>query len=560
MRDFLKKNLLFVLIVALAIVLRFLIIEKVPPSLNWDEISHGYNAYSILKTGRDEWGVTLPTIFRAYGDYKLPVYIYLTAVSELIFGLSTFSVRLPSILAGIITVIVSYLLVKKLFNEKAALLSSFLVAIEPWSFFLSRGAFEANLALAFIVSGIYLFILGLEKHKYLPISALLLGLSVWTYNSARIFVPLFLIVLLALYWQELTKTWEKNRRPIIFSLALTFLFLIPMLLQLLAPVGRARYGKVSIIDEGAVVQINEKRASSIYPPIVSRLIYNKGTFFAKAFVRNYLSHFSFDFLFTKGGTHYQFNVPDHGLIYTVDILFFLLGLYYLFYYRSRESFLLLIWLLLAPIPSSLTREAPHVLRAITMLPIPMIISALGFFYFLGKTKKLKISRGALTSIYIILLIVFAENYFKTYFLDYRKSYSWAWQYGYKEAVAFSKENYAKYDKIVVTKKYGEPHEFFLFFWPWEPAKFREDPNLIRFEQSDWFWVDRFDKFYFVNDWEIPKEKGIFVLESKKEVVDCTGKIKCLLITSPGNYPVGWRNLESINFLDGSGAFEIYNNI
>ena len=559
MRDFFKKNSLFLLIVALAIALKLVIIEKVPPSLNWDEISHGYNAYSILKTGRDEWGVTLPAIFRAYGDYKLPVYIYLTAVSELIFGLSAFSVRMPSILAGIITVIVSYLLVKKLFSEKAALLSSFLVAIEPWSFFLSRGAFEANLALSFIVSGIYLFILGLEKYRYLPISALLLGLSVWTYNSARIFVPLFLIVLLALYWKELVKIWEGSRRPIAFSLILTVLFLIPMLLQLVSPVGLARYGKVSIIDEGALVQINEKRASSIYPPIVSRLIYNKGTFFAKAFVRNYLSHFSFDFLFTKGGTHYQFNVPDHGLIYTVNMLFFVLGLYYLFTNRTRESFLLLIWLLLAPIPSSLTREAPHVLRAITMLPIPMIISALGFFYFLGKTKKLKISRGALTSIYIILLIVFAENYFKTYFLDYRKSYSWAWQYGYKEAVAFSKENYAKYDKIVVTKKYGEPHEFFLFFWPWEPEEFREDPNLIRFEQSDWFWVDRFDKFYFVNDWEIPKEKGIFVLESKKEVVDCTGKIKCLLITSPGNYPAGWKNLETINFLDGRAAFEIYEN-
>ena len=559
MRDFFKKNSLFLLIVALAIALKLVIIEKVPPSLNWDEISHGYNAYSILKTGRDEWGVTLPAIFRAYGDYKLPGYIYLTAVSELIFGLSAFSVRMPSILAGIITVIVSYLLVKKLFSEKAALLSSFLVAIEPWSFFLSRGAFEANLALSFIVSGIYLFILGLEKYRYLPISALLLGLSVWTYNSARIFVPLFLIVLLALYWKELVKIWEGSRRPIAFSLILTVLFLIPMLLQLVSPVGLARYGKVSIIDEGALVQINEKRASSIYPPIVSRLIYNKGTFFAKAFIRNYLSHFSFGFLFTKGGTHYQFNVPDHGLIYTVNMLFFVLGLYYLFTNRTRESFLLLIWLLLAPIPSSLTREAPHVLRAITMLPVPMIVSALGFFYFLGKTKKLKISRGALTSIYIILLIVFAENYFKTYFLDYRKSYSWAWQYGYKEAVAFSKENYAKYDKIVVTKKYGEPHEFFLFFWPWEPEEFREDPNLIRFEQSDWFWVDRFDKFYFVNDWEIPKEKGIFVLESKKEVVDCTGKIKCLLITSPGNYPAGWKNLETINFLDGRAAFEIYEN-
>ncbi len=559
MRDFLKKNLLFLLIVVLAAALRLVIIEKVPPSLNWDEISHGYNAYSVLRTGRDEWGVTLPTIFRAYGDYKLPVYIYLTAVSELIFGLSAFSVRLPSILAGIITVIFTYLLVKKLFNEKAALLSSFLVAIEPWSFFLSRGAFEANLALSFIVSGIYLFILGLEKYRYLPISALLFGLSVWTYNSARIFVPLFLIVLLTLYWKELGKIWEKSRRPIAFFSILTALFLIPMLLQLLSPVGRARYGKVSIIDEGAVVQINEKRASSIYPSMLSRLIYNKATFFSKSFIRNYLFHFSFGFLFTKGGTHYQFSVPGQGLIYTVNILFFLLGLYYLLTNRTRESFLLLVWLLLAPIPSSLTREAPHVLRAITMVPVPMVVSALGFFYFLGKTKGLKISRGTLTLVYIILVTAFAGNYFKTYFLDYQRDYSWAWQYGYREAVNYAKNNFAGYDKIIVTKKYGEPHEFFIFFWPWEPEEFREDPNLIRFEQSDWFWVDRFDKFYFVNDWEIPKEKGIFVLESKKEVVDCTGKIKCLLITSPGNYPAGWKNLEIINFLDGATAFEIYEN-
>lgn len=559
MRNFLKKNSLFLLIVVLAIALRFVMIEKVPPSLNWDEISHGYNAYSILKTGKDEWGKAFPAIFRAYGDYKLPVYIYLTAVSELIFGLNAFSVRLPSILAGIITVIFTYLLVKKLFNEKAALLSSFLMAIEPWSLFLSRGAFEANLALSFIVSGIYLFILGLEKHKYLPISALLLGLSVWTYNSARIFVPLLLIVLAALYWKELVKIWERSKRPIAFSLILAALFLIPMLLQLLSPAGRARYGKVSIIDEGAVVQINEKRASSLFPPILSRLIYNKGTFFAKAFISNYLSHFSFGFLFTEGGTHYQFSVPGQGLIYTVNILFFLLGLYYLLTNRTRESFLLLIWLLLAPIPSSLTREAPHALRAITMLPIPMILSALGFFYFLEKTKGLKISRGTLTLVYIILVIAFAQNYLKTYFLDYPRSYSWAWQYGYKEVVEFSKENYARYDKIIVTKRYGEPHEFFLFFWPWDPELYRNDPNLIRFEQSDWFWVDRFDKFYFVNDWEIPKEKGIFVLESKKEVADCTGKIKCLLITSPGNHPAGWENLKTINFLDGATALEIYEN-
>ena len=69
------------LIVAAGFALRLAAINLIPPSLNWDEVSLGYNAYSLLKTGRDEWGTVLPTIFRAYGDYKLPIYIYLATLS-----------------------------------------------------------------------------------------------------------------------------------------------------------------------------------------------------------------------------------------------------------------------------------------------------------------------------------------------------------------------------------------------------------------------------------------------------------------------------------------------
>ncbi|MBU2577901.1 hypothetical protein KKA69_03645, partial [Patescibacteria group bacterium] len=78
-----KKNfnkILLVLILFFSFLVRIYSLEKIPPSLNWDEVSHGYNAYSIIKTGKDEWGITLPLIFRAYGDYKLPFYIYLTTI------------------------------------------------------------------------------------------------------------------------------------------------------------------------------------------------------------------------------------------------------------------------------------------------------------------------------------------------------------------------------------------------------------------------------------------------------------------------------------------------
>lgn len=559
---FLKENTLLILILFFALVLRSAFLSEIPPSLNWDEISHGYNAYSILKTAKDEWGVTLPAIFRAYGDYKLPVYIYLTALSEFFLGLNAIAVRLPSVLAGVATTVFTYLLVKELFEKKVALFSAFLVAIEPWSLFLSRGAFEANLSLPFIVSGIYFFLRSFRRPSFLLVSSFFLGLSVWTYNSARVFVPLIILALLSIFKKELVLLWKKQRKSLVLSFLVLSFFLLPMFYQFANPQGQARYSWVAILDQGAIAEINQARANSSLSPLLSRLVNNKVTYFSSRFIKNWVSHFSLDFLFFKGGSHYQFNIPRHGLLYPVSIAFFLLGLIFLLKKKSKSSLLIFSWLVFGPVASSLTREAPHVLRNITSLPIPMVAVSLGFYFFLDwlKEKKLLSLRKTLIYAYPIILLLSLNNYFSRYWLEYRKDYSWSWQYGYKEAVSFIKENYDGYDKIIITKKYGEPHEFLLFFWPWEPERYRDDPNLIRFYQSNWYWVDRLDKFYFVNDWEIPKEKGVFVLESKREEVDCTkGEIRCLLVTSPGNFPKGWEVLKTINFLNGETAFEIYEN-
>src|SRR3989344_3491019 len=94
--NFLRKNIVLVSIIIGALIIRFWNLSSNPPSLNWDEVSHSYNAYSILKSGRDEWGNLFPIIFRAYGDYKLPVYIYLTVISEFFFGLTPFAIRFVS--------------------------------------------------------------------------------------------------------------------------------------------------------------------------------------------------------------------------------------------------------------------------------------------------------------------------------------------------------------------------------------------------------------------------------------------------------------------------------
>jgi len=45
-----SKVFLLVIILCIAFVLRFYKLGAVPSSLNWDEVSLGYNAYSILQT------------------------------------------------------------------------------------------------------------------------------------------------------------------------------------------------------------------------------------------------------------------------------------------------------------------------------------------------------------------------------------------------------------------------------------------------------------------------------------------------------------------------------
>jgi len=549
-----EKKIWLILILILAAFLRFYQLNQTPPALNWDEVSHGYNAYSILKTGQDEWGFTFPTIFRAYGDYKLPVYIYLTSLSVGIFGLNDFAVRFPSALAGVLSVLFVYFLVKKLFKSNLiALLSSLFLAISPWHLFLSRPAFEANLASFLVIAGIYFFILGLKKKWLLPLSILLLGLSVHTYNSARIFVPLILTTLFLLHYASVMKWVKKKKKEAILVVVLLLVFFIPLFYSFISPSGWARFKWVSILDQGAINRINMARGSSSLPKPLPRLIHNKATYFTIAYFRNYFSNFSPRYLFVKGGSNYQYNIPGKGIIYPIQAPLILIGLYYLFKnWRKKESKLIFFWWLLAVVPSAATQENPHVLRTILVLPMPQILAALGFYQVWSWLKNRKVIQWLFAGVYGLILLVLIYKFLTGYFGSYRKTYSWSWQYGYQQAVNYIQLHYNEYGKIFITKKYGEPHEFLLFYLKWDPEKYRQDPQLKRYFRTDWYWVDSFDKFVFVNDWNIRDSTQYPV-----------SNIRYLLITSPGNYPEavptgrqGWKKLETINFLDNKPAFEI----
>ena len=266
-----NKFVILGLILLLSAFLRFYKLTEAPPSLNWDEVSHGYNAYSILKTGKDEWSKSFPYIFRAYGDYKLPVYIYLTAGSVALFGLNDFAVRFPSALAGVLSVLFTYLLVKKLFkNDLVAFLSAFFLAVSPWHLFLSRPAFEANLASFLVIAGIYFFLLGLEKKWLLPLSVFFLGLSVHTYNSARVFVPLILITLFLIYKDKILEWIKRRGKESFLSLVIVILFFAPLVVSFVSPADPRPMVSASLLRGSAkrvpaIRSVAENRLKCLYP-------------------------------------------------------------------------------------------------------------------------------------------------------------------------------------------------------------------------------------------------------------------------------------------------------
>jgi hypothetical protein len=178
----------------------------------------------------------------------------------------------------------------------------------------------------------------------------------------------------------------------------------------------------------------------------------------------------------------------------------------------------------------------------TILPLPQIFIVIGVFKTIDflKNKHIKI---IFIATFLAILSIQSYKYFQNYFTDYATNYSSSWQYGYKQAVEFIKENYSDYDQIIFTKKYGEAHEFVLFYWPWNPASYQNDSNLNWDFHSDWYWVNAFDKFKFVNDWEIKDQTKVI-------------NQKTLLITSPGNYNENSKLIKTIYFLNQQPAFDI----
>ncbi|KKS71229.1 hypothetical protein A3A14_00905 [Candidatus Daviesbacteria bacterium RIFCSPLOWO2_01_FULL_43_38] len=536
------------LVLILAFFLRFNKVTEIPPALNWDEVSIAYNAYSILNTGKDEWGVFLPIHFKAYGEYKLPAQIYASIPGIAFFGLNELGVRITPVVYGTLTVLLMFFLGRAIFQSSlVGIFAATLLAISPWHIHLTRASFESSFAVFWLVLGVWLLIKGFSDRKWLVFSMVPFAVSVYTYNSARVFTPLFLIAVLLIYRKILLKSW----RAIILAIVVFGALMLPLFPYFFSGDRDARFKLVSITDDpGLIPRINENRGNSQLPQPLPRLVHNKISYTSFYFAEHYLAHFSPDFLFVSGAPHKQHHVQGVGELYWFQAPFLLLGLYFLFKNKNRFRWLLITWVLLAFLPVAVTNDSiPHALRTLIAVPFYQMVTAYGIYVAFQllreKNSKLQLPAGVLLSVVAVVSVwLYLDNYYNVY----PKLYSRDWQYGNKQVVGYIKNHQSEYDQIIFTRHFGEPHMFTLFYLRYDPVKFQNDSSLIRFETFDWVRVLKFNKYYFPDLGDTGTKFADIIAQNP-------GK-RLLFIGKDGDFPNNWPRLEKINFLNGDLAFEI----
>src|SRR5258706_8007267 len=339
-----KQKIILLLIIAIAIFLRFFQLNVNPPSLTWDETAWGYNAYALGIDGKDEFGRFLPHDYlESFGDFKPPMYAYLDIIPVKIFGLNTFSVRFPSAFFGVATVLMTYFLTKSIFynskNKKYyALAASLFLAVSPWHIMLSRAAFEANIATFFIVTGVFFFLNAMQSIKnkqvfwYLVLSFLSLVASVYTFNTSRVVAPLLALALITIFHKKILKV----KKQFILASIVGFLFLLPTIPFLLSPQARLRFQEVNIFSDSSVIKTSNQEIANDRNTWWSKVIHNRRFAYSVEFLKHYFDNLSPDFLFIKGDGNPKFSTQDVGEMYLWDLPFFVAGIIFLF--RKKEGY------------------------------------------------------------------------------------------------------------------------------------------------------------------------------------------------------------------------------
>jgi 4-amino-4-deoxy-L-arabinose transferase-like glycosyltransferase len=451
MRNKLLQYCLLVLIVFLGMFLRIYNLDKVPTGFFCDEASIGYNAYSLLTTGKDEYGVSSPIFFQSFGDYRPPLAIYSAIPFVKMFGLNEFATRLPSVLYGLIIIIIMYFIGKEISSNKSrsfGLLTAFITATMPWLIHYNRTGFEFTIYAAFFTATVLLLLKTIHKKNFIIPAFIVAALTIYTYQPARLLIPLLILGFLFINRKEYLLYWKNT----VVGLLSFFIFSIPLILSFLNGQGFARFNMVSVFS-----------AKIPFIQIVLRII------------QNYFIQLSPNYFIVGEPTFITRHFVG-GLtpLLLTTLPFLLIGLIHtlLTIKNKKSSQMLLFWLLIYPIAGAVTADAPFTSRSIIGAPLFAILIGLGVTVTILRLKRFMHTYIILASFIILVMLLNLASFAKFYFIQYPlySSDFWGWQYGPKEIIQYFVTNENKYDDLYMAGEFNAPEIFLKFYAPHDCQK------------------------------------------------------------------------------------------
>ncbi len=462
----------------LAAALRLASLNEVPIAVYCDEAFSGYEAFSLLETGRDSRGVGWPLFFDIFGEgWAEPLYIYLTVPAVALFGLTPLAARFAAAVAGtlavpatgVMTAAAIRMSVRPQPNSPAAgrlaswagISAAFLMALSPWSFHFSRIGFQASLLPLALAGGFAIAAKAVGgpadrvRSGVLVAASFVLALSLYTYTISRLAMPLLLIGFL---WLNRDKV-RAARRAILFAGSVLVLLILPVVIFSLRGEGRQRFDNISILGRADVQGADLPKA-------------------AMEIGKNYLSYFSPAFLLTEGDPNPRHSIRNHGMLHPHDAVFLILGVIACVVARSRGAGFLLWWLVAFPVAASLTIDPRHAIRAICGQPAIYAVAGTGVAFSLvaarGASRLFgKVIPGVAMLLVLIGAAASTVRYFRHYFTEYPVYSAPAWQYGLKQAYEYMEKLPLEHEKFYVQNMKDQPQSHLLFYFSFPPQEYQE---------------------------------------------------------------------------------------
>lgn len=544
---------LLLLILIMGGILRFYRLAEVPVAFNGDEAGFGYNAYAIFKMLKDEHGQYLPWVFKSFGDYKPPIFVYMLAPLTGMFGLNELVVRAPIAAVSTLLILLTFIISRKMFRSNtAALLAALMVAMSPWAINFSRAGWEASLALFFTTLAVALFLTNF-KRGWVMMSLVMFMIAFYTYHSEKVAVPLIIGSLVLIFRHKLVFSLKQKTVLGLLLLGLA----LPAIIGFTNISGQSR-AKGSLVTDYLFYptkdSVYELTADTVSEPggLVKRGLLHSNMALAftdiSAKIYAYLSPAN---LFVDGDEVGRHGVEDFGMLYKIDFFFLVITVYFLITKpKTRYMKFLIIWLVIGLLPAMITKDKLHSIRPLLALPPLYILEAWGVIQLLQEIKVR--SKRLLIPVILaagLIMGIEAVRYYQSYFIYTPIERADWWQYGYKQAVLAVMAEQDRFDRVVIDVPaiYGNPYIFFLFYQMYDPNLYnmtarREDVPAKKVTAVFGFGKYEFRKIFWPIDRGLPKTLfvGTNMALPRQDVID----------------PLNFKLIKEISMPDGETVFRV----